>query len=268
MPVTVTDIQKTGGILMPYARAGSETAAKTLVVIPGLSVKPVAPIIGAVAGQYAAFLKAGYRLFLFDRRQNMPEGQTAEDMAEDTAAVMASLGIRKADVFGASQGGMIAAALAMAHPELVDHLVLGSTSLRHGPYSDAQFAHWMELARQKDDRGLFAACGKAMYSPASWAAHGEAFIDANAGVTEAEFALFLRTASALFSVDMLARARQIKARTLVIGCRGDKVFTAGPSEEIVKALGCESYFYGEEYGHAVYDEAPDYAQRVFDFCTR
>ena len=268
MPVTVTEIQKSNGIIMPYARAGEETASKTLVVIPGLSFKPVTPFIGAVAGQYAAFLEAGYRLFLFDRRRNMPEGQTAEDMAEDTAAVMASLGIEKADVFGASQGGMIAAALAMAHPELVDHLVLGSTSLRHGAYSDAQFARWIELARQGDDRGLFAACGKAMYSPAFWAANGEAFISANSGVTEEELALFIRTATALFSVDILDRVREIKAGTLVIGCRGDKVFTAGPSEEIVKALGCESYFYGEEYGHAVYDEAPDYVQRVFEFCRR
>ena len=241
---------------------------KVFLTLPGLSVKPVTPIMAAVAAQQHAFLENGYTLVLLDVRTNVPEGYSIREMAEDTAAVMRALGITRADVFGASMGGMRAAELAIAHPELVDHLILGSTSLRHAEGSDRQFRHWIDLARKKDERGLLSACGRAIYSPAAWAANGEAFLNASSPVTDEEYTRFIRTASALFGMDALDRVTGISAGTLVIASRGDKVFTAGPSEEIVRALGCESYFYGEEYGHGVYDEAPDYAQRLFDFCRR
>lgn len=264
----VKEILKADGITVPYACAGAEAAAKTLVILPGLSVRPVSPLMEATIVLYRPFLENGYRLVLIDRRQNMPEDYSVEEMAEDAAKVMACLGIARADVFGASQGGMIAAALAIAHPALVDHLMLGSTSLRHGPYSDAQFRRWIGLAESRDSRGLLTECGRAMYSAATWAANGEGFVNVYADMTDAEYTLFIRTAATLLKVDLLDKVPAIRAGTLVIGCRGDKVFTAAPSEAIVRALGCGSYFYGEEYGHAVYDEAPDYVQRLLEFCVR
>lgn len=268
MSAIVKEILQFDGVIMPYAQAGEETAEKTFVILPGISVRPVYTLMEAVAGQYRVFLENGYRILLFDRRQNQPEGYTTEDMAEDTAKAMAHLGVRKADVFGASQGGMIAAALAVTHPALVDRLMLGSTCLRHNAYSDAQFRRWIELAEAKDGTGLLTESGKAMYSAATWAAYGEGFVQANAGMTEEEYGLFIRTARALLRTDLMDRASAITAGTLVLGSRGDRVFTAGPSEEIAAKLGCESFFYGTEFGHAVYDEAPDYAQRLLDFCRK
>jgi len=58
----------------------------------------------------------GYRVYVFDRRKDMPAGYTVRRMAEDTLAVMRSLGIFRADLFGASQGGMIALAMAALQP--------------------------------------------------------------------------------------------------------------------------------------------------------
>ena len=37
--------------------------------------------------------------------------------------------------------------------------------------------------------------------------------------------------------------------------------------EIAEKLNCPLYLYGEEYGHCVFDEAPDYKQRIYDFFT-
>lgn len=48
-------------------------------------------------------------------------------MVDDTAAAMESLHIADADVFGASQGGMIALYLAIDDPKLVHKMILGST---------------------------------------------------------------------------------------------------------------------------------------------
>ncbi|MDB5583178.1 MAG: Alpha/beta hydrolase fold protein [Bradyrhizobium sp.] len=51
-------------------------------------------------------------------------------MADDTAALLRQLGIRKVDVLGFSNGGSVAVELAIRHPELVRRLVLGSVYYR------------------------------------------------------------------------------------------------------------------------------------------
>lgn len=51
-----------------------------------------------------------------------------EQMADDTAAAMAHLGIDNADVIGYSMGGGIALQLAIRHPDLVRRLVVASAS--------------------------------------------------------------------------------------------------------------------------------------------
>lgn len=53
---------------------------------------------------------------------------TVADMADDAAAVLRALGIAKAHVIGISLGGFVALHLTLRHPELVDKLVLTSTS--------------------------------------------------------------------------------------------------------------------------------------------
>src|SRR5690348_12280317 len=53
---------------------------------------------------------------------------TVADMADDAAAVLRALGIAKAHVIGISLGGFAALHLTLRHPELVDKLVLTSTS--------------------------------------------------------------------------------------------------------------------------------------------
>ncbi len=47
-----------------------------------------------------------------------------EAMVEDTAALMEALGLRGADVFGFSDGGVVGFGLAMRHPELVGRLAV------------------------------------------------------------------------------------------------------------------------------------------------
>jgi pimeloyl-ACP methyl ester carboxylesterase len=77
-------------------------------------------------------LERDFRLILFDNRgsglTDMPEGKYSIPMfANDTAGLMASLGIDRAHVFGVSMGGMIAQELVLRYPDRVDRLVLGCT---------------------------------------------------------------------------------------------------------------------------------------------
>ena len=51
---------------------------------------------------------------------------------------------------------------------------------------------------------------------------------------------------------------------MVIGGRQDKVVGAAASEEIAEKIGCELYMY-ESLGHAAYEEAKDFNEKVYAF---
>lgn len=57
-----------------------------------------------------------------------------EQMADDTAALLEKLGVKQADVFGYSEGGVVAQMLAIRHPKLVRKIALGSAVFRTDGY--------------------------------------------------------------------------------------------------------------------------------------
>jgi pimeloyl-ACP methyl ester carboxylesterase len=73
-----------------------------------------------------------YRVIVFDNRGMGLSTASAKEftvplMAEDTAGLMAALGIEKAHVMGWSMGSTIAQELALRHPEKVNKLILYAT---------------------------------------------------------------------------------------------------------------------------------------------
>jgi pimeloyl-ACP methyl ester carboxylesterase len=60
---------------------------------------------------------------------------SCEQMADDTAALLKHLKIEKADIFGYSMGGVVALAVAIRHPDLVDRVAINGSY--YGKTADA-----------------------------------------------------------------------------------------------------------------------------------
>ena len=93
---------------------------KNLIMIQGLNTNGIKGAALSLAYMYRIFAK-DYKVYLFDRRPIVHERITVREMAHDVALCMDELGITNADVFGTSQGGMIAQYLAIDRPDLVNN---------------------------------------------------------------------------------------------------------------------------------------------------
>ncbi|HEY0185687.1 MAG TPA: alpha/beta hydrolase, partial [Rhodopila sp.] len=86
--------------------------------------------------RFVPYLAADFACIGYDQRDsgatvNPPEPYDVTDMADDAAGLIAALGHKSVHVFGTSLGSIIAQALAVRHPALVDRLVL-SAAIRVG----------------------------------------------------------------------------------------------------------------------------------------
>lgn len=251
---------------MNYVKFGA--GKKTFVIIPGLSVHSVTGIADGIAAAYKDFADE-YTVYLFDRADNIRDGYTVREMAADTAAAMRELGIEKADIFGASQGGMISLYLAADFPELVRSIAVGSSLAAPNENFRKVISEWVNLAEKKDERGLIESFIDNVYSKKTLDLYRESLISSNLGITDKEYERFIILARACLTFDCRSELRKIKCPVLVIGAEGDRVTTADRSRELAALLPeCECYIYGGEYGHGVYDEAPDYKKRLLEFFGR
>ncbi len=249
---------------MEYFAFGS--GKRKFVILPGLSVHSVMGAADAVAAAYKDFTDT-YTVYVFDRAKHIGDGYTVRDMAADTADAMQALHIADADVFGASQGGMIAQYLAIDRPELVHSMILGSTLAKPNDTFLSVIAEWVRLADNRDERGLSESFAERVYSGATLDAYRDTLIAANLGIREEEYRRFSVLAKACLTFDCSALLGAVRCPVLVLGAEGDRVVTAEGSRQIAEAIGCALYLYGEGYGHGVYDEAPDYRQRCLDFLS-
>lgn len=250
-----------GPAVLECVRFGS--GDKTLVMLPGLSVKGVGEAALPLAWMYRAFSK-DYTVYIFDRRTQVPEGCTIRDLAEDTARGMDRLGLSQADVFGVSQGGMIAQELAIRRPRLVHKLVLAVTASRPNEVMERTLCHWVELARREDWPAFTADMMERMYSAPYVKKYRWLFPLLSKMSKPKDSGRFIALAQACLTCNSYPELNQIACPVLVLGGGRDLVLTGRASQEIAESLGCEIYLY-EGLGHAAYDEAPDFNRRVLDF---
>ena len=233
------------------------------VILPGLSLRDVKGAGAPLALMYRMFAK-DYRVYVIDKKSEIADNCTVADLAEDTAAAMHALGIADACVMGVSLGGMIAQELAIRHPELVKNLVLGVTASRVNDTMAAVVGNWITLAEQGDFGSIVANMMDVMYSEHYVRRNGWLFPLLAKFAKPKNKARFINLAKAGLSSNTYDRLDGITCPTLVLGGADDKIVTAEASLEIAKKCGCSIYLY-DGLGHAAYEEAADFNERVKQF---
>ena len=256
---------ETGSFAMDYFRFGSGDRA--LVILPGLSVQSVMHLASAVERAYRP-LANDFAIYVFDRRKNLPDAYPVYEMARDTAEAIRAVGLRKASLLGASQGGMMAMTIAIEQPDLVENLVLCSTSARVDEAGDQTIEKWARLAKGRNTTDLYLAFGEAIY-PQSMFEQLRALLIASAKrVTDGDLDRFIILAEGMRGFDVTDNLERISCPVFAVGSKDDRILGAEATMQIAERLNGRRDFslhMYDGYGHAAYDTAPDFKERVLHF---
>ena len=256
---------ETDSFTMDYFKFGH--GKEVLVILPGLSVQSVMNSANEIAKSYRS-LTCDFTVYVFDRRKELPPVYSPYEIAHDTAQALLALGLTRVCVFGASLGGMIAMSIAVEQPSLVKKLVLCSTSARVVEDQFRVVEEWVRLAKAGDSEGLYLAFGKALYPQETYEKLQRILVMVSKSVTDEELGRFIVLAESMRGFDILNDLGRITCPVLVIGDEIDQILGAHESVLISDHLGNRTdsrlYFYSG-YGHAVYDTASDFKERMFAF---
>lgn len=250
---------------MYYVAFGS--GDRKLVVMPGLS-----DGLSTVEGK-ALILRASFKKFLndftvyiFSRKNEMLDGYTIEQMADDQVKAMDLLGINKASIMGVSQGGMIAQYMAIKYPERVDILVLAVTA----PYANAVVVDavtgWIEMAKKDDHVSLMLDTAEKMYSK-KYLERYQRFLPAVAKFTKPKnYERFYKNANAILEFDVRDKLSEIECQTFIVAGDDDNTVGNDAPYELSEGIPNSELFIYQGLGHGAFEEAKDFYDRVYKFC--
>ena len=234
---------------MYYAAFGE--GEKTLIVLPGLSdglttVKGKALLLAA---PYKRFLR-GYTVYMFSRKNKMPDGYSIADMADDQVKAMRNLGIGKA----------------IRHPEMVEKLILAVTAPGVNETIRNVVTGWIDMAKRDDHTALMVDTAERMYS--------KKYLDRNrrlfplvARLTKpSSYERFYRNAYAILDFDAREELQSITAPTLIIAGSDDKTVGNDAALALKQGIAGSTLYVYDGLGHGLFEEAKDFYDRVFDFC--
>ena len=234
---------------------------KTMVILPGLSLKPVTGDGAAIAQAYDLFSKE-YTVYLFDVRQDTPEDYTIEDMADDAVEAFSVLQLHDIYLFGVSQGGMIAQMIALKYPQYLKKVIFCSTVSE--VRNRSVFDEWQQFAFSKDIKGLVDSFCRKVYSKGFYDQYIDIIQQAFADTSDAQLVNYINCCKAIERFSVTDRLKEIAVPSMVIGAKTDRVFAYEDMKALADQLKTYSYFY-EEGPHAFYDEKADAKERLYAF---
>jgi pimeloyl-ACP methyl ester carboxylesterase len=185
------------------------------------------------------------RVLLYDARgvgqSDDPGGPfTTADLADDLAALLDALGIRRVDVLGAFLGGMTAQEFALRHPLHLDRLILVGSYARPDAKRRMLLEKWKEMARVDTPLGI------QVRERLLWTLEDDTMeytdlIDSMVDFFTREGApvpndLLVRQCDACLTHDARDRLRNVHARTLVLCGRHDQLTPAKFQRELADEI--------------------------------
>ena len=245
------------------------TGKKKLVVLPGLS-DGLATVKGKalfLSPPYKKFFK-DYTVYLFSRKNRMPEGYSIRDMADDQARAMKILEIDQAYLLGVSQGGMIAQYIAIDHPETVKKLILAVTAPNANAVVRDAITGWIDMVMRKDHTALMVDTAEKMYSEA-YLRKNRRFFPLIARFTRPrDYDRFLKNANAILRFDAREELSKIICPTLILAGSDDHTVGNDAAQELHNGIAGSQLHVYEGLGHGAFEEAKDFYDRVLAFCNQ
>lgn len=245
---------------MDYLVFGEGT--QPLVLIQGLNLSYLKGGKWTQPGRYKLYGKH-FRVYIIDRRKPLFEGITVKDIADDIAAALKVLGIKRAPVMGNSQGGMIAQYLALNYPKLVSKLVLNVTTSGEDKVLRDNVEHWMEMADEGKLNEISLEMSDKLYPPGLRPKYSKLDLYLYSKQKTREAQDFKALAEACLTVDTYDRLKEIKCPVMVLGGREDEVISCQAYIKLAEGLGVEPMIF-EGLGHMAY-ETKEYQERVLSF---
>lgn len=261
------DCVTVGDTEMYYAAFGN--GSRKMVVLPGLS-DGLATVKGkawVLSLPYRKYLR-DYTVYMFSRKNRMPEGYAIRDMAHDQVRAMKALGIERAYLLGVSQGGMIAQAIAIDHPETVIKLILAVTAPSANAVVKEAVSTWIDMANRGDHTALMADTAERMYSEKYLRKNRKYFPLLAKFTKPSSYDRFLKNAHAILGFDARGELSKITCPTLILAGSGDRTVGTCAAPEMHREIAGSALFIYDGLGHGVFEEANDFFDRVFSFCNQ
>lgn len=258
---------RVGNSEMDYISFGKGN--KNLIMLPGLgdglsTVKGMAFLFSMMYRIYAK----EFTVYIFSRKNRLPEGCSTREMAKDQADAMTALGISKAHILGISQGGMVAQYLAIDYPDLVDHLVLAVTSSKPNEILENVVGAWMEIAAQGNYKALMIDTAEKSYSENYLKKYRRLYPFLGKMGKPKSFQRFLIQAASCITHNAHDELHKILCPTLIIGGDCDQIVGTASASAIADQIRGSELFIYKNLGHAAYEEAKDFHARVLNFMIR
>ncbi len=195
------------------------------------------------------------------------------EMAVDAAGLLDYLRIKKCHVVGHSMGGYIAQDLAIDYFECVGKLILEATASVSSARNNALFNDFLRrFEKNQDNEALMRAWSYWLFSPKKFEEKGyiAAFIkEASAYPYLQSVEGFKGQISAMTSFDSRLKAKNIKAKTLVIAGSDDILIYPAESMQLAKSIKGSVFEEIKGAGHCVHVEKPDlFTAKVIRFLKR
>lgn len=216
-----------------------------------------------------------FQVIVFDNRgageSDKPAGPyTAQMLADDTGALLETLGHAQAFVMGHSMGGFIAQALALNKPEIVRKLILASTNFggpRHIAVTQEALAVLTDtqsdpIERLRKGIGISTAPGWAESHAdfvQTWLDYrAQHPIDPTGYNAQMGIGMALMAEAACFE----SKLKEVEAPTLILFGAHDKVVPPGNADLLAKEIPNSTTHILPNAGHLFPFEAPDEANEV------